>query len=110
MRSKRTLNPWAKAMASPSFRCGSIDVVGGVVDRHHPQAGRLGLGCRGRALAQADHHVDPRLLEVQRVGVSLRAVPDDGDLATADDRTVRVGLVVDGDGHLSLPFRWWEWG
>ena len=41
------------------------------------QPGRLGLGLRRRALAQADAHVDARVLEVQRVGVALRAVAED---------------------------------
>ena len=47
------------------------------------QPGGLGLGLRRRALAQADHHVDAGVLEVQRVGVTLRAVADDRDLAAA---------------------------
>ncbi len=34
---------------------------------------------RGRALAQADHDVDPGVLEVQRMGMTLRAVAEDRD-------------------------------
>ena len=52
--------------------------VGG---RQHAQPGRLGLGLRLRALAQADDHVDARVLQVQRVRVTLRAVAEDRDLA-----------------------------
>ena len=71
----------------------------------HPQPGGLGLGDRRRALAQADAHVDARVLQVQRVGVALGAVADDGHLAALDDRPIGVGLVVDGCGHqLALPF------
>ena len=40
--------------------------------------------------AQADLHVDAALLQVQRVGVALRAVADDGDLLAADEGEVGV--------------------
>ena len=59
----------------------------------------LSLGLRRRALAQADAHVDARVAEVECVGVALGAVADDGDLAALHQRTVGVGLVVDGGGH-----------
>ena len=71
-------------------------------DRQHPQPGRLGLGLRRRALAQADAHVDARVLQVQRVGVALRAVAEDRDLAARDQRRVGVRLVVDGAAIVSL--------
>ena len=71
-----------------------IGLGGGVGDRQHPQPGRLGLGHRGRPGPQADAHVDARVLEVQRVGVALRAVADHGDLAAGDERAVGVLLVV----------------
>ena len=107
------LKPWAKASALPALRFGG-DVL--VVDRLLLGVGRrimitsasaaasatditlqpgcLGLGLRRRALAQADAHVDAGVLQVQRVGMALRAVADDGDLAAADDRAVGVLLVV----------------
>ena len=62
----------------------------------------LGLGLRRRALPQADPHVDARVPQVQRVGVALRAVAEDGHLAVGDDRTVGVLLVVDGCHWLLL--------
>ena len=34
---------------------------------------------RGGPLAQADHDVDPGVLEVQRMGMTLRAVAEDRD-------------------------------
>ena len=44
------------------------------------------------------------VLQVQRVGVALGAVADDGDLAALDDRPIGVGLVVHGCSHqLALP-------
>ena len=71
----------------------------------HPEPGRLGLGHRRRALAQADAHVDARVLQVERVGVALRAVADDRDLAAGDERPIGVRLVVHVGGHqLALPF------
>ena len=48
---------------------------------------------------QADAHVDAAVVQVQRVGVALRAVTDDGDLAIADGRQIGVLVVVD-DGHV----------
>ena len=52
--------------------------------------------------AQPDAHVDARLGQVQRVGVALGPVADDGHLAALDQARVGIGLVVQL-GHLSLP-------
>ena len=71
-----------------------VGLLGGLGHREHPEPGRLGLGHRRRALAEADPHVDARLLEVEGVGVALRAVADHGDLAAGDERAVGVLLVV----------------
>ena len=56
---------------------------GGLGDRQHLEALRLGLGDRRRALAEPDDHVDARVLQVEGVGVALRAVADDGDRLAA---------------------------
>jgi hypothetical protein len=107
MRLKRMLKPCANASALPLRMAGLMNsLVGGLLlgvghrehddvgplggsgDAHHLQAGGLGLGGRLRALAQADHHVDAGLLQVQRVRMTLRAVADDRDLAAADDRRI----------------------
>ena len=66
-----------------------------VGDRQHLHAGRLGLGGRLAARAQADAHVDAAVLQIQRVRVALRAVADDGDLLALDEGEVRVLVVVD---------------
>ena len=115
------LNPCANASESRSFEVG-LDVLLvdarllGVGEQHHdhvgflarlrgrehPQPGLLGLGPRRRALAQTDAHVDARLLHVQRVGVTLGAVPEDRDLAALEEREIGVVVVVDGRGHSSL--------
>ena len=52
-----------------------------------------------RALAQAHAHVAAGVLQVQRVGMTLGSVADDGDLLVLDDVGVAVLFVVDGDGH-----------
>ena len=77
----------------------------GPVDRGHPETRTLGLRLRRRPLAQADAHVDARLLEVERVGVTLRPVADDRDLAPGDERGVGVLLVVDHSHGVIRPFR-----
>ena len=43
------------------------------------------------------------------MGVTLRAVADDGHLATPDDRRIGVRLVVHLRGHLSQPFLALSW-
>ena len=45
----------------------------------------------------------PESLQVQGVGVALRAVADDGHLAAGDERPVGVLLVVDVGGHRVMP-------
>ena len=57
---------------------GLLDRVGHGGDR---QALGLGLGLALAALGEADAHVDARVAQVERVGVALAAVADDGDLA-----------------------------
>ncbi|MCY1374876.1 hypothetical protein D9M69_622470 [compost metagenome] len=69
---------------------GALDGLGHFLDL---QAGVGGLVPRRAALAQADRHVDARILQVQRVGVALRAITDDGDVLALDQREVGV-LVV----------------
>ena len=62
-------------------------------------------------VTQADAHVDARVLQVQRVGVALRAVADDRDLAAGDQRAVGVLLVVHVGCHqLAFPFSGAETG
>jgi hypothetical protein len=82
---------------------GLLDRVG---DREDTQALGLGLGLGLGALGQADAHVDTGVAQVERVGVALAAVADDGDLAPLDDRQVGV-VVVEHLGHGSAsPFGW----
>ena len=57
-----------------------------VGNAHDPEAGRLRLVDRLARRRKADDHVDGGVLEVERMGVALRTVPDDGDLLLADQR------------------------
>ena len=52
---------------------------------HHFQAGGFRLGPRLAAGVQADHHVHAGIAQVQRVGMALAAVADDGDCAAFQD-------------------------
>src|SRR5699024_4369421 len=70
-----------------------VRLLHGLGHGEHAQALCLGL-CGGLgAGAQADADVDAGVTQAERVGVPLRAVADDGDLATLDDREVGVGIV-----------------
>ena len=62
--------------------------------RQHLEALLARLGDRGGVLAQADDDVDAGVLEVERVGVALGAVADDGDGLAVEEREVCV-VVVD---------------
>src|SRR6202035_691412 len=53
-----------------------------------------GVRDRGGVLAQADHDVHAGVLQVERVGMSLRAVADDGDGLAVEESEVCV-VVVD---------------
>ena len=55
---------------------------------------------RGGALAQADHDVDPGVLEVQRMGMTLRAVAEDRDGLAVEEGEVCVVVVVHARGRL----------
>ena len=67
---------------------------GGVGDAGHFEPGAVRLLDRGRALAQADHDVDPGVLEVQRMGMTLRAVAEDRDGLAVEEGEVCVVVVV----------------
>ena len=56
-----------------------VALAGGVGGLGHAQAVLARLGHAARVRSQADDDDDPGVLEVQRVGVALRAVADDRD-------------------------------
>ena len=57
-----------------------------------------------RTLAKTDAHVAAGVHEVERMGMALRAVADDGDLLALDDLRVDVLFVIDCHSHGSLSF------
>ncbi|BAS17472.1 hypothetical protein AHiyo8_57750 [Arthrobacter sp. Hiyo8] len=75
---------------------GPFGGVGNVLDR---EACVLGLCDRLRAFFERDDNLDAGVAQVQRVGVALGTVADNGNLATLDDRQVCV-VVVEHFSHL----------
>ncbi len=69
-----------------------VALAGGVGGLEHRQPVLGGLGDAGRLRAQPDDDVDAGVLEVQRVGVALRAVADDRDGLAVE--LVEVSVVV----------------
>src|SRR5690606_29551730 len=79
------------------------DEIGGLHGVAHflnLQAGILGLGPGGAALAQADHHVHAGIMQVERVRVALRTVADDGDRLALDQRKIAILVVKNLHGVL----------
>ena len=65
-----------------------------IIHLGHFQASLLHLGPRRTALTQPHHHLDAGFRQVLRVCMTLRAIADDGDILTFDEREVAV-LVVE---------------
>ena len=79
-----------------------IDALRRFVDRHDLQPLGFGLLRRRRARPQADGNVlRPRVAQVQRVGMALAAVADDGNLLVLDEIDVAIAIVV--DAHSRFP-------
>ena len=70
-----------------------VAAAGGVGDVEHLEARGLGGGAARRVGAKADDDVDAGFLEVERVGVALRAVAEDRDGLALERRERRVVLV-----------------
>ena len=54
----------------------------------------LGFVRRAAAFVQAHHHINPAVLEVQRVGMALGAITNDRHGLTAEQAQVSVGVVI----------------
>ena len=76
-----------------------VGLFGGLVHGAHLQAGLLGRRPRRGSLAQAHAHVAAGVQQVERMGVPLAPIADDGDLLSLDDVGIHVLFVVDGNGH-----------
>ncbi len=73
-----------------------VGPFGGLGGRDDFQAFLLGLGLRAGVRLEADDEVlHAAFTQVERVGVSLAAIANDGDLFRLDDRKIGVGFVVD---------------
>ena len=69
-----------------------VRLLHGVRNSGDLQALLLGTCPGGRANAETDGHVNAGVAQVQRVGVALGAVADDGDLLGLDE--CEIGIVV----------------
>ncbi len=71
-------------------------------DTHNLQAFTFGFLGRGRAFAQGNNKVlGARVAQVQRVGVALGAVAQDGDFLVLDQVDVAIAIVI--DAHFGAP-------
>src|SRR5690606_17033428 len=70
-----------------------VGLLHGIGHFSNLKAGVDSLVPGGAPLAQTDHHLDARIVQVERVRVALRAVTDDGDSFALDERQVAV-LVI----------------
>jgi hypothetical protein len=81
-----------------------VGLLHGVTDRGDGEALGLRLGAALGPLGQADSDVDARVAQVERVGVALAAVADDGHLRALDHAQVCV-VVVEHLGHVGQLLR-----
>jgi hypothetical protein len=63
----------------------------------HREPGLLGLGGGRRSRPQPHHDIDARILEVVGMGMALRAITQDGDLAGLDQGQIGIFVVVHVD-------------
>ena len=72
-----------------------VAAAGGFGDVKHLEAGLLGLGATGGVGAEADEDICAGVLEVEGMGVALRAVAEDRDGLALEPGEVGVLVVVD---------------
>src|SRR5579859_4035489 len=75
-----------------------VGPLGGIGNGEHLEAGALGLLDGPAGGRQADAYIDARVLEIQRVGMSLGAIADNGYFFSLDQRKIGI-LVVISLGH-----------
>ena len=68
--------------------------LGGLVDGHDREPGGFSFFPAGAGLTQADDDLDARFVQIQRVGVALAAVADDGDGLVLDQIQICVFIVI----------------
>jgi hypothetical protein len=75
----------------------------GVGDIRDLETRLLGEPAALGAWRQPDDHIDPALVQVQRVRMPLAAIPDDRDRLPSQCRRIRVVVVVHPCGHWPSP-------
>ncbi len=67
-------------------------------------------GDTGRARAKADDHIEPAIAQIERMGMALIAIADNGDTPASHDRRIGIAVGVDRQGHYRLSgrdrYRW----
>src|SRR5262245_2168773 len=77
-----------------------VGPLGGLGDLLNGELFALGLLDALRALAQRHRHLlDPGIAQIERMGVTLAAIADDGDLLALDQVQVGVAVVVNTHGR-----------
>ncbi len=64
----------------------------GVLDQSRLESGRFGFEGASGAAAKADDHVDPAVVQVERLGAALVAVAEDRDALAGERRGIDVGV------------------
>ena len=75
-----------------------IRPFGSIGDGQHFEAGSLGLLDRPAARRQTDAYVDARVFKVQRMGMALGSIANNGNFFRLDQRKIGI-LVVISLGH-----------
>src|SRR5713101_326663 len=68
----------------------------------HREASVLGLGPGRTALLETDPDIHPAVAQVERMGVALTAIPDDGGLLVLQQREIRIFVIIDIHAAFSL--------
>ena len=88
---------------------GEHDKIGpgsGFGDAHDLQALGFGLGRRGRALAKRNRNVlGAAVAQIQRMGMALAAVPENGHLHVLDEIHIAIAIVIDAHVRHSFLLR-----
>ena len=66
------------------------------------EPGVFGFGPGGTAFLETDPDIHPAVTQVERVGMALAAIAEDGDLLALEQREVRVFVVIDVHAAFSL--------
>ncbi len=76
-----------------------VGLFGSLIHRGDLQASLFGFRPALGAFAQANANVNARIHEVERMGMALRAIANDGNLLALDDLGVYIAFVIDSNSH-----------